>query len=1328
MNTNPLDAVQAGTSPQSIAFVDSGLAQAYSLQQGIEADYVVRLNDNTSGIEQISQVLRKYQNLDSIHIFSHGSSGALQLGNTILNQAVLAEYQDDLEHWGNSLLHEGDLLFYGCDLAATEEGIAFVEQVSQLTQADVAASNDVTGHASLGGDWELEVTTGDIAEVLAVESYQGILPTYNGNTYQLTSGGAKTWKAAQAEAEALGGNLVTINNGAEEAWLKQTFGTEGLWIGINDIAAEGQFQWASGEAVTYTNWAPGEPNNGGGSQDYGWMNYGGSNQWDDHFAGAQLRGIVEIEGNNPPPTTDDNAYRYIRFVANSEVNGNPWTSVAELNVLDTSGNAISQANWSLVSVNSQETAAEFAPATQAFDGNANTFWHTEWAPPGEANDPAHNHEIVIDLGATYELSGFSYLARQNGSNGRVADYQFFAADDTTNWGTALSSGTFSHVATAQTAQFTTDPGNPPPAPDDDEYRYIRFVANSEVNNNPWTSVAELNVLDTNGNDISQANWSLVSVNSEELVASNNPGTAAFDGNANTFWHTEWAAPGEANDPAHNHEIVIDLGASYGISGFSYLSRQDGSQNGRVASYQFFAGDTASNWGGAIATGTFDNKATEQTVVFSDSPTPPSPTNGLVGHWQFNELTPAAQVVDASGNGNTGTNININPGNTSYSGPINSAPIFNTFNPRSGNFDGVNDYVSIGSSPELDFSNGQFTQSVWIRPTADDNGYHGILGYQNGAGSNNRAPGLWTVGQTKIHAGFGDGTNWNNFTTDDVLRVNEWNHVVSSFDGTTYKIHVDGQEVYTTNAFAGRRPSAVQQLDIGRVDNYFKGQIDEVRLYDRSLSLSEVQQLYVAQPTQAKVGDWSKPVEFPNIPVAAAVLPNGKVVTWSSWDRFTFGGNSPQQSYTSIWDPATGEVSEVLVTNTAHDMFCPGIAMLPDGRLLVNGGGEYVTSTSIFDFETGQWSDGPDMEYRRWYNSSLTLADGDVFTIGGERSNTGNGARITTGLGEVFDLTDGWRTLSGAPIAPIANTGDRGTEHPQIFLAPNGKVFAAGPSPTMYWYDTNGNGSITVAGERGDSPYSQVGMSVMYDTGKILFAGGSLVYDRAGASGYNTAYTIDINNENAISVDKQDPMSYKRVYGTGVVLPNGQVLAMGGQQDSKAFTDNQAVYRPELWDPQTGKWTLMDNHDIPRTYHSVSLLLPDGRVMAGGGGLAGAGNPVNHPDAEIFTPPYLYNADGTLADRPVIGSGPDSVGYNQNFSITMNTGAPITEFNLVRMSAVTHGVNTDQRFLSVDVMAKSGNTYTLNTPENGNIAPPGYYMLFALDGNGVPSEAKIIQIT
>ncbi len=132
--------------------------------------------------------------------------------------------------------------------------------------------------------------------------------TYNGHTYLLTEIG--TWNEAQADAHILGGNLVTLNNSEEEAWLQQTFGTsESFWLGINDQRVEGQFEWVSGEAITYMNWAPGEPNDTGGGQDFGRLNYGSNNQWDDTQHNGfwdpdaskwveGLRGIIEIDAAN----------------------------------------------------------------------------------------------------------------------------------------------------------------------------------------------------------------------------------------------------------------------------------------------------------------------------------------------------------------------------------------------------------------------------------------------------------------------------------------------------------------------------------------------------------------------------------------------------------------------------------------------------------------------------------------------------------------------------------------------------------------------------------------------------------------------------------------------------------------------------------------------------------------------------------------------------------------------------------------------------------------------------------------------------------------------
>jgi len=165
----------------SIAFVDGGLAQANALASGIQADRVVLLDDPTNQLGQITAALAQHDNLDSIHIFSHGSNAALRLGDTTLDQSSLADHRGALGGWGQALSEDGDLLFYGCNLAATAEGMAFVEQLSQATGADVAASSDDTGHRGLGGDWELEVTTGAVAARIAVDqatqdSYTALLP------------------------------------------------------------------------------------------------------------------------------------------------------------------------------------------------------------------------------------------------------------------------------------------------------------------------------------------------------------------------------------------------------------------------------------------------------------------------------------------------------------------------------------------------------------------------------------------------------------------------------------------------------------------------------------------------------------------------------------------------------------------------------------------------------------------------------------------------------------------------------------------------------------------------------------------------------------------------------------------------------------------------------------------------------------------------------------------------------------------------------------------------------------------------------------------------
>ena len=210
------------------------------------------------------------------------------------------------------------------------------------------------------------------------------------------------------------------------------------------------------------------------------------------------------------------------------------------------------------------------------------------------------------------------------------------------------------------------------------------------------------------------------------------------------------------------------------------------------------------------------------------PGEPDPT-GLVGHWKLEETSIGQTVLDASGLGNDGTHVNI----TTPDGPNGNAAIGS----QSLSTDGVDDYVSIPADPSLDLSGGLFTQSVWIYPQDNGTGWQGVLGYQPGS-NGARYPGIWVEDSTKIHAGFGDGA-WQSFTTPNVLTLDQWNHVATTFDGTTYQVYVDGNEVYSTASLAGLTPLPTQQVNIGRINNNFDGLIDDVRIYKRVLDASEV---------------------------------------------------------------------------------------------------------------------------------------------------------------------------------------------------------------------------------------------------------------------------------------------------------------------------------------------------------------------------------------------------------------------------------------------------------------------------------------------------------
>jgi galactose oxidase len=364
---------------------------------------------------------------------------------------------------------------------------------------------------------------------------------------------------------------------------------------------------------------------------------------------------------------------------------------------------------------------------------------------------------------------------------------------------------------------------------------------------------------------------------------------------------------------------------------------------------------------------------------------------------------------------------------------------------------------------------------------------------------------------------------------------------------------------------------------------------------------------------ATQGSWSDLIQFPLVPVACYTVPeypeSTRIMCWSAWGYDAFGQDTPEGGgggYTQFMDfnYKTGAVSNQTISNTHHDMFCPGISALEDGRIMITGGAD-ASVTSFYDPTTNAFTRGPDMQIARGYQTSVTLSDGKVFTIGGGYTGPRGNKN-----GEIFDpKANTWTLLPDAAVAPMLTTDAEGVwredNHGWLFPRSDGWVFQAGPSPTQHWYSTNGTGSVVQAGQRPDADDQMCGMSVMYDVDVILSAGGSTDYTNSPATAMAHITTLG-NPGDPVQVERIGDMAHPRGFANIVVLPDGSSLIVGGQTRSVAFTDMGGVLAPELFNPQSRTFTSMAPMAIPRNYHSTAVLLADGRVFSGGGGLCNDG--------------------------------------------------------------------------------------------------------------------------
>jgi Galactose oxidase-like, Early set domain/SCO1/SenC/Kelch motif len=336
------------------------------------------------------------------------------------------------------------------------------------------------------------------------------------------------------------------------------------------------------------------------------------------------------------------------------------------------------------------------------------------------------------------------------------------------------------------------------------------------------------------------------------------------------------------------------------------------------------------------------------------------------------------------------------------------------------------------------------------------------------------------------------------------------------------------------------------------------------------------------------------------------------------------------------------------------------------------------------------------------------------------------------IGHGRQTTDfGWRELSGIG-RPTSNDTGWYIYYPWTYVGPDGRVFVAGPTRKTFWLNLSGNGSIQPGPQ--SSAFRDYGTTAMYDTGKILILGGGTTAtgNRASAS----AEFIDLNAAQP-TWQPIPSMANQRKHANATVLPDGTVLVTGGTRnggDPSANDEQTPVLAAELWNPQTGSWSTMGSAATPRLYHSTALLLPSAEVLVAGGGQGGGPDDarihpngvVDRPTAEIFSPPYLFAKNGNPAERPGIASVPEVLHYGRQIKVHSPDAHTISGITLVSCGSVTHAYNQNQRLSRLSFVLR-GAELVVTTPANGNLCPPGYYIFFILNKDGVPSLGRIVQL-
>ncbi len=445
-------------------------------------------------------------------------------------------------------------------------------------------------------------------------------------------------------------------------------------------------------------------------------------------------------------------------------------------------------------------------------------------------------------------------------------------------------------------------------------------------------------------------------------------------------------------------------------------------------------------------------------------------------------------------------------------------------------------------------------------------------------------------------------------------------------------------------------------------------------------------------TPAQDGQWTAPFDLPLIAIHSAMLPTGKVLLFSA-------EHGVPGIHAWLLDPISLGLTNV-PPPAGWNPDCAGHSFLADGRLLVAGGTLSFNPllgskrAYLFDPYGEQWVRVEDMRNGRWYPTNVTLPDGRIATMSGRTDVDGE---LNPDI-EAWDAQGGtnW-SLLGQKTIPF---------YPYLHVMPSGLVFRSGPDQQTETFDPATAQWTPVASTIFSGRYEAPSILLPPTLNRVMVIGG---YPGSGQP-TSTAEIIDFGQRTPQWIGAGH-MSFARMEHNAVLLPDGRVLVVGGRSNSGQPAN--PVLTPEVFDPKTGSWGQVAAHQVPRMYHATAILLPDGRVLSAGGDF--------QPSGEIYSPPYLFRGP-----RPVIQSAPTTMAYGSGVELEFTSSTVSNTVALIRLSGVTHSVNMGQRYVLLAESVSAG-AAVIPTPATASIAPPGFYMLFVVDENGVPSEAATVQV-